>query len=542
MKNAQSEMNVEWFEMPDLRQRTYNSKTWVPIRAYGIISREGIWGRDGYIEEFFGAGAVMVPIEIREDALKFEWNDVGLAYNTPSFEQGEYHEAAYFRDYRSGVEGHYLLLTQWFDTDENEVWHLSQDLVLGLGLLRQDDSWVRPEEGYTEVARLERDTTERPRLLKIRNEHLKDYLRASNCGLLLSRYHSRVRVSKTVENIDWPNAQKREILPDGMWEGRLQRAPTLEQLIRVSGELWKNDWVTPAAISSRVRGDHVESTIPFIGDVEGKTQSGEQLKEGIRWLWFRPSVINALLDTPKGGLTWYSEETGAVGGDQFVHFGVNEIGLITVFAKDIAELPVRLQRIWSAYNCTPEGGVSHELFMAQMQVQPATTVAPEVVFQNSIQHLQTASRDRFGQPLLTDHFIVESLLPRVNRFHATDMDGIYMLAKEINRIVIERIDLDLLKRLQPDLEKDLGSIKRLGRVLDGLGVDGYTLTGTLVGIYDLRMADAHLPSSDLSEALQLVGIGDETNPIRAAKKMITNVAQTIEDIASAFENSTNDAA
>lgn len=43
------------------------------------------------------------------------------------------------------------------------------------------------------------------------------------------------------------------------------------------------------------------------------------------------------------------------------HFGVNDLGLITVFAKDIGRLDPWEQRIWSAHNVTPDGGPSREL-------------------------------------------------------------------------------------------------------------------------------------------------------------------------------------
>ena len=44
-----------------------------------------------------------------------------------------------------------------------------------------------------------------------------------------------------------------------------------------------------------------------------------------------------------------------------VHFGVNELGLHKVVAKDIAMLPDWRQQIWSSFNVPPSGGVSQEL-------------------------------------------------------------------------------------------------------------------------------------------------------------------------------------
>jgi hypothetical protein len=83
------------------------------------------------------------------------------------------------------------------------------------------------------------------------------------------------------------------------------------------------------------------------------------------WLYFDPTIVAALLRHRGGRLRWLTAETGGLGATSHgVHFGVNRLGLITVYAKDIGGLQAWEQRLWSAHNVTPDGGVSRELFAA----------------------------------------------------------------------------------------------------------------------------------------------------------------------------------
>ena len=147
---------------------------------------------------------------------------------------------------------------------------------------------------------------------------------------------------------------------------------------QAAGELWKKEWIEPAATSPRVRGDKIPSQLQFIVDNEGHRETSATLTSPSRWLWFHPDVVNDLLKKPNGVLTWHSEDTGHVGGawNRSVHFGVNALGLVNVYAKDIALLPEIDQKTWANHNLSPDGKVSAELLMSQMQTNPAATDAP----------------------------------------------------------------------------------------------------------------------------------------------------------------------
>jgi hypothetical protein len=51
--------------------------------------------------------------------------------------------------------------------------------------------------------------------------------------------------------------------------------------------------------------------------------------------------------------------------------------LVTVYAYDIAKLPLWQQRVWSGFNVTPEGAVSSELLAAQMKPALPTQRRPK---------------------------------------------------------------------------------------------------------------------------------------------------------------------
>jgi hypothetical protein len=302
--------------------------------------------------------------------------------------------------------------------------------------------------------------------------------------------------------------------------------------------MWKKEWITPAAKSPRVRGDRVSSRIEFIVDNEGNTEISDTLVGPSRWLWFHPDVITDLLNKRAGVLSWYTGDTGSVGGawNRSVHFGVNGVGLINVYAKDIGQMREIDKKTWARHNVSPDGGVSAELLMSQMQARPAETIAPEANFFSLIAEIQRISKIRLGGPLFRGHSSEEEISRKINRFQATSLRVFYLLCKEVTRFLIERIDMDLLKSIKKEDEK-LGTIKRIEKILSALGYDGRKITGVLVGVYELRLADAHLPSTDqIRDALQLVGIDYEEMKVHAGKQLLEKINDSLVQIKEALEN------
>lgn len=171
-----------------------------------------------------------------------------------------------------------------------------------------------------------------------------------------------------------------------------------------------------------------------------------------------------------------------------------------------------------------------------MQAIPAETYAPEYLFFQIVNDIQAVSKSKLGQELFRAHAFEEGADKRIHRFQATSVEGFYLLCKEITRFVIERIDVDFLKTLKN--EKDnLAGLKRLESILTKLGYDGRKIMGVLVGVYDLRITDAHLPSKEKTEdAMKLVGVNYDEMQLNAGKELIKNVNSSLLQIKEAFEN------
>ena len=115
----------------------------------------------------------------------------------------------------------------------------------------------------------------------------------------------------------------------------------------------------------------------------------------MRWLWFNPAAIKVSLSYRGASLQWHTRETGTISmaQDGGVVFGVNQLGLVNVYAKDIAYMSLWQQKIWSGFNVAPDGGVSRELLASQAEGTPANSKAPEAFL--------LEGRDALNQAMLT---------------------------------------------------------------------------------------------------------------------------------------------
>lgn len=551
-------MNQEWFEMKDVRKRYFDKAVWIPLRAVHKIESLGKYGYLGYKEEFFGAGSLSIPLDKKTNAEKLGWMDVGISHEHGVYVQdGKYHPADLFEDYHGEFTGINLLLVQRGNSAEHNEWHLHQDLVIALGLKREGDIWVCPDEGYIDIAHLKRRVDGSAYLLEIRSEQLKDYLCALNMALYITSYRDREIIVSDPGIINWPENPFFEKNGGDRWEGCVAEIheggnlfgaktavfhvsrtdvnpdedvptfgfPTDENLVskswtkedkgrklyRIQGKLWRNEWVKPAHLSQRVRGDKLPPTIFFITDSAGTQESKDTLDKHGRWLWFRPEAIMALSHRRGGSLGWYNRDTGFVGclPDYTVHFGINRLGLVNVYAKDIALLPDWQQKIWAGYNISPDGGVSEELLSSQMKAEPAKTQAPEKYLPMALDLLNEITLAKFGFSLFREHEQKKDFLKQCHRFRSIDQPGFFALAKDLARLTADSIDASKLQEIvKPPKGEKWRSLKSLEKVLATITAPekARALLSPLVGIYELRHADAHLPGSKLQESFYLVRV------------------------------------
>lgn len=555
-------MNQQWFELSDIRHKKLNKSVWIPVRALQNQSL-GEDGYSGYKEEFFGCASLAIPSENKSAVEKIELHDINHS-NAGYYEDGKYTPSDVYEGGTGKFIGLHLVLEQHINSVELTEWHLHQDFVASLRLKRENDSWISPNEGYIEVARLRKKANGKPCLLEARAEHLKDYLCARNMELYIASYFSREATVDDASFISWSNGSSSEDTENEHWEGRIleiheggfpfgqkafihhaartdveetddipdmsgpptdknikssswERSSEGRKLYTVIGELWRYEWIEAAQLSPRLKGNNPESTVFFIVDEQGKKENRGTLEQQRRWLWFKPDVIMALAHRRGGRLTWYTRDTGSVrcSPDHEIHFGINSLGLVNVYAKDVARLPDWQQQIWAGHNISPDGGVSAELLASQVKAKPADTQAPEEFLQRGIETINKISTEKLNFSLFSEHELLPELFERTHRFRAIDDAGLFSLAKDVSRLTADRLNITEMQRIAPPPPKtQWRSLKSLEHLLATKIDDkqARSLIGALVGAYELRHADAHLPGKETEESFALLNI-DRSLPI-----------------------------
>lgn len=581
-------LDQSWFEMPEIRRRWFERAVWIPLRAKHKIHNAGRYGHLGHKEEFFGVGSLAVHHSNRAIANKLGWMNIGISNSNCGYIQDDtYYPAHIYPGYENGDIGESLVLEQRGNSLESEQWHLAQDISITLGLKREHNAWVRFEEGYDEVVKIHESSKGVPYLLEIKSNYLKDYLCARNMALYITSYRSRVEIVDKLDGLSWPEQEITEKDESDRWMGRIGEIheggqpfgastavfhasrtdidteedvpvfhfPTDDQihsdswvvehtgkkLYRVQGELWRKEWIEPGTSSPIIRGDKVPATVFFITDAQGTQESRETLDNKSRWLWFRPEVMANLAHRRGGGLRWYTAQTGSVGcsPDDGVHFGINRLGLINVYAKDIGLLPDWQQKIWAGFNIAPDGKVSEELLASQMGAQPANTQAPEAFLEKGLHRLALIGHNKIGIDILRYHEAIPELVKRCHRFRAVDSAGLYSLAKDIARITADCIDATAIQTVvQPPTKEKWGSLKSLEKLLATKIAPelARSTLSSLVGVYELRHGDAHLPSSDIKAAFKLVEINPDLPFIFQGQQMLHSCVTSIFRIIEVFKN------
>lgn len=552
-------MNKEWFDMHDLRKKQFQKSIWIPLRASFKRINEGKFGYKGYRQEFFGCGSVLLPIEYKDNAKKLTWSDIGISHNHRSYVEDDiYYPADLFQNYNDGSKGIHPILDQERLDDQHSTWFVQQDIILALKLRKENESWICPEDGYTEVIREKYDEDGQCLQIEIKSNYLRDYLCARNMFLYITSFYERDYVTDDILNLKWNEGEDRYNSDFDRWECRvtpihegghpfgesvavfhverndldedddipdLSSIPTDSntkgenwekkfegrKLYSLMAEYWHNELIFPMEKSVKVRGDDVESTNYFIIDAEGLKVNGDALIDSGKWLWFKPDVIVALSHQKAGKLMFYSRDTGGVScfyGDH-IHFGVNDIGLITVYAKDIGFLPDWQQKIWAGYNIAPEGGVSKELLASQVRATRASTQAPEEFIFEGINYVNYLSKEKLNIDIFRKHDSISDLVKKTHRFRSLDQQTFYSLAKDLARLTADSLDTESMQSIcKPPKGTKWGSLKTLENLLSQKVENDMArkITSALVGIYELRHADAHLPTSSIEDSFSLLNI------------------------------------
>ena len=182
-------MEQNFFEMRDIRP--WSGAAWMPLRVC-VSSRLSVQDDDQPLEVFDGVATLAVPEAHRAVVDRLGWSEVSIQHDKSVVDNDGYHAADTYRVHNAehpvGVR---LVVDQFLEEQDQHVWHLHPDLVVALHLVREGDTWFRPEEGWAAVVRLARNPEGRPIRMEIRSEFLADYLAAQGALLFLSSYHER---------------------------------------------------------------------------------------------------------------------------------------------------------------------------------------------------------------------------------------------------------------------------------------------------------------------------------------------------------------
>lgn len=577
-------MDKDWIKQVDVRRRRYASLTWIPL----YLNREratGVYGELGHVKDDEAVRTVAIHLDKRGELEGLGFVDLPYTHG-PSTWKG--YTAYDIRRSDEGEEqGVYLALQQSFDGDRPGLWSLNQDFVFALNLAQEGDVWVRPSEGFAEVAKIERSENGDVEAILVRPEYLKDYLAARSMALMIGSYRERRWIvsdlselpyeedndEETTDEFGLHNFYVRSIVSGGFpygggvavfnasrtdtWDddeipilGPETTENTLssqthftregEKLFSLSSERRLTEWLEPAAVSARVRRDDVPSATYFLIDAQGSQTNADKLnfEEVGLWLFFRPTVISDILNRRGSSIRWHTRFTANVSltGGIPIHFGTNKADLVVVYARDIARQPEWQRKIWAAYNVAPEGGLGEELDAAQVRARPAATLAPEGYIAKALEAANAAFRTRWGVSLLREHQDTAEIISRSHRFRSLDQPGFLSLAKDLARLSADLIDQKVLHTIAaPKQGQGTGSLRSLERVLATVvsATEARRLTSKLTGIYELRLSDAHLPSSKLDEAMTLVEIPQEDSWLFKGAYMIHQFVSSFYSIAEA---------
>jgi hypothetical protein len=570
----------KWFEMREVTRPRVEASLWIPLYVREDVS-ELRFEEEGHWIEYNGVRTFAVLKKDRAAAEELDFSRASSTYG-PSVYGKKYHSTEVVLSSDEKPIGIHLALVQHFGGNLESIWSLSQDIVFALGLVREGDSWVSPKDGFDEVAQLRRNAQQHPVGIYIKPEYLKDYLAARKMALRIVQFRQRRATLRTDDRFGWDGERHSEARDGGEFKGSAWSVggegvmvmhvgrtddwsqdelpelgpPSNENtvsdsrtfnrpdhgLYAIEGEFRRNEWLEPGAQSPRVRHDQVPSAVTFIVDGAGGRQSADELDdEDIgKWLWFKPGVIPEILSRRGAEISWYSLYTAgaALTAGYSVHFGVNSKGLVVTYAKDVATLPEWQRVIWAGFNVAPDGGLPDELKQKQVAGEYVDTQAPEEFFGRALDTLDKASIARWSWPLFREHASKEEIASSIHRFRSLDEAGFLALAKDIARLTADSIDSAKLQTLiNLDKGEKLGSLKSLERALVTIisGEDARTAMTVLVGVYELRLGDAHLPSEKLREAFSLAGVSEREPPLERAAHLIHNVTSALFRIAALIQ-------
>lgn len=509
MSSIESQSLKKWLEFEDFPLSRFTSGTWITLKFQQ--SREHNGQRTcTYLE------SMILFDEDRAHYPELSWHEIRSSYDeTTAYVDGNrfFVPGEYF-DYNLEKVTGLLPVTDLCHEDGDRVWDLNQEIVLSLRLLRKGNKWIRPSENFLEVAELVLYEGEgKPVELRIRADVFRDYLKARSSSLFSVGFSCREYTGESTYDVDWEDDRPEVNSEIQEWNGFRGKAPDNEDQNYLFGKLWWKNWVEKGAVSTRISEDKHPDQIKFFTDRQSEeTKSLDEINREFQFLHFEPNLITTLLKDPRGNINWFAFDFGKIGiGKTDFAFGVNELNKIAIYARDIRSLPHWFLKKLKSHNIPPEGGIGKGMYDSYVRAWFSDTKAPEFTLFESLVELEQSFQQRYGCSLFTGLPEQQDFLKRIHRFNSDSEEEICLLAKELNKIILESLNgKGVYAQLSPASQEEFKTKKirrrnMLSRLIDELGGDGREAVRALAGVYDLRQLDAHSSSSGFKEALAILG-------------------------------------
>jgi hypothetical protein len=140
------------------------------------------------------------------------------------------------------------------------------------------------------------------------------------------------------------------------------------------------------------------------------------------------------------------------------------------------------------------------------------------------------SKKEIGITLIREHDFIPKVIKKCHRFRATDKDGLYALAKDIARLTADSIDAaEIQTIISPPKGTKWGSLKSLENLL-AEKIDpqkARSLLSSFVGVYELRHGDAHLPSSEIDDAFNLIDVDKDIPYVHQGYQLLDSCVSSL---------------
>lgn len=577
-------LDQNWLELKDIRSLTYDEQVWIPIYGFKYGDTHAKFPEIGHYEEFQQFGGAVIFDKYKTIAEKItSWDTWSKDEYSPYYsDEYPYEESHQFSDSEENPIGFRLAISQFLSNDVPTQMHLYQDFVIAYHLIFEEGSWIRPKNDNEKVVRYLFDENKEIRLVEVKASYLKDYLAVRGASYRLYYYTGRQLIQKDKPKFDWdeekiisefPNdrcsariefvtkhgdpprtgsilveshrtdVNFREDIPNFSEKGFSGISSTSRTTVDTNlpdryfayCRMWRGEWISKAD-RTRLIGNlkHVEDLFVFTTNTSEPTNLKTLRSEEVgQYLWFKPDVIGQLATNRDGRIRWGGRNLGTFhySIDSKVDFGVNSLGLINVYACDIANLRQWEKTIWVSQNCPPEGGVCEELLEFQQECKQPTTKSPERNLVVTIHELNRWFIRKFDRPLLLRRDEMFNIIQNIHRFRSVNEQGLQALARDIFKYVFEWVSPSNLKdALKTDLPsgKTLKMLEQLLREHSNIK-DASKVMEAIFGLHDLRNHVSHLASSEanIEKYYGKIGINRDQPYVNQGAEMIERVSETL---------------